>query len=179
MVTFTLWAEVVKLLATSSHQDPATFAYIQSIYAALERGASAAVMQAFPGLTPIALPAYTPSITFSSIDPWWISGYFTLYCSFRLSIEGGGWGESVYNKFPHVFSVSFNIAELALIEIISYRLGISHYVRSNGERVDLIAKTATEAHFITAFLDQYPLQSYKHEQYLVWRKLSNARVSEL
>lgn len=76
-------------------------------------------MQAFPTLTPISLPSYVVPVTAYTINPWWISGYLTLYCSFSLSITGGGWKESVYNKFRHSFMFSFNIASLSLAQVIA------------------------------------------------------------
>lgn len=100
LVTFTLWSEVVRLIHTSQHLVPETFSYIQSVYAALGRGASKAVMQAFPTLTPLTLPTYTLPVAVHAINPWWISGYLTLYGTFDLKIETSGWGRFSIPQVP-------------------------------------------------------------------------------
>jgi len=167
-VVFTLWSEAVNLIGTSQHLVPSTFAYIQTIYAALGRGPSAAVMQAFPSLTPMVLPTHTVTVTSNNINPWWISGYLTLYCSFILTIAGGGWGDSVYNR--HMFTVSFTMLDFALAEVISSHIGLSLYVRTNEQRVDVMSQSMKEALNLIDFLDVYPLQSYKQEHYEVWQQ---------
>lgn len=55
LITFKLWAEVVNLINAVNSE---TFHYIITIYAAIGRGASKAVQDAFPELAPISLPAY-------------------------------------------------------------------------------------------------------------------------
>lgn len=135
MITYALWAEVVNLIWAKKHLNTNTFEYILSIYAALGRGASKAAMQAFPTLTPISLPSYIVPVSVDTINPWWISGYLTLYCSFSLSVTGGGWKESVYNKFRHSFSFSFNILSLGLAQVIASFLLVSCYVRTSEQRV--------------------------------------------
>ncbi len=99
-------------MLAGQHLTTSGFSYIQSIYAALGRGASKAVMQAFPTLTPITLPDYVVTVTAETINPWWISGYLTLYCSFDLSVVSGSWGPTFYQKFRHSFDVSFKINAL-------------------------------------------------------------------
>lgn len=69
LLTYKVWAEVVLLVSTKQHMVPATFNYIASIYAGLGRGASKAVMLAFPSLTPITLPTYTVPVTVDTINP--------------------------------------------------------------------------------------------------------------
>lgn len=167
-VEFVLWSEAVKLINTCQHLVPSTFNYILSISAALGRGPSKAVMEAFPSLTPVVLPAY--NLPVSSLNPWWISGYLTLYCSFALKIDAAGWGESVYNKFRHPFYFSFDSKNLPLANAIGAYLSLSVYVRGSGERVDVMAQSTAEAESVIDFFDVYPLQSYKNDQYEVWRK---------
>lgn len=43
----------------------------------------------FPNLVPAVLPEY--KIDNEELDPWWISGYLTLYCNFNLAVLSGGW----------------------------------------------------------------------------------------
>lgn len=86
VVSYSLWAEVLVLMLAGQHLTTTGFSYIQTVYAALGRGASKSVMQAFPTLTPITLPSYVVPVTAETINPWWISGYLTLYCSFDLSV---------------------------------------------------------------------------------------------
>lgn len=169
LVTFKLWAEVVTLMHNSEHLVPATFNYIMTIYAALGRGASVSVMQAFPNLTAIALPSYVLTVTKDMLNPWWINGYLTLYCSFDLKVLGAGWKESVYNKFRAVFSFSFKIENLPVAELISSYLGIRMHIRSDGTRVDAMGQSLDHGLNIINFMDNYPLQSYKHQHYEIFR----------
>lgn len=145
-VIFMLWSEVVRLIHSSQHHVPETFNYILSIYPALGRAASDAIMQAFPGLTLVSQPTNTLPITLTTINPWRISGYLTLYCTFTLKIEGVGWGkdEDVYNKFRHLFSVGFDIKSLELAQLISSYIGISCYVRAYEQRVDVMAQSSSK-----------------------------------
>lgn len=175
-VTFTLWAEAVELIRTSQHHVPATFNYILSIYAALGRGASKAVMQAYPTLTPITLPSVVMPVTKETIDPWWVSGYLTLYCSFGANIAMGHWPHGVTYKYQHKFLFSFDIVNLALAELLADFLGISCYIRQNEDRVDVMAQNTEEVESVMAFLDKYPLQSYKNEQYQAWRDYCSSLV---
>lgn len=141
-----------------------------TIYAALGRGPSKAVMESFPNLIPIQLPAYILPVNYNSINCWWISGYFTLYCTFSLRIERGGWKDSVYNKFRNDFSPGFNIDVLPLVKLLAEIFGCSYYLHSEGDRVILMAQSTKECDEICNFFKTYPLQSYKQKQFLVWRK---------
>jgi len=170
LVTYTLWSQVVLLIHTSQHLVPETFSYIQSVYAALGRGASKAVMEAFPTLTPLTLPVYNLPTPSHALNPWWISGFLTLYGSFDLKIETSGWGESVYHKFRHSFSVGFDIQSRALAEAMAGYLGLITYVRNGELRIDMFAQSTLEATNLISFLDELPLQSYKNSQFLVWKK---------
>lgn len=49
-------------------------------------------------------------------------------------------------------------------------LSISHYIRTDGMRVDVMSQSLAEALSLVMFFDQYPLQSYKAEDYAIWRK---------
>lgn len=167
--SFKLWSEAVHLIGTKQDADPATFAYIMTLYAALGRGASNAVMEAFPDLTPIAVPEHTLTVTDETLDPWWVSGYLTLYCSFGLSVAGGGWGNSMQMKFRHTWSVSFKSIDQALAELMGAYLGVSVLVRSDGLRVDLQSRSLDQALGLVGFLEAYPLQSYKKDHFEVWR----------
>jgi hypothetical protein len=168
--SFKLWSEAVTLIGTNQHREAGTFSYLLTIYAALGRGASKAVLEAFPDLTPITVPQHTLTIGSDTLNLWWLSGYLTLYCHFGLSIAGGGWGQSTYNKYRHSFNVSFDIIELPLAELICATLGLSLIKRSNGLRVDAQSRSLDQALNLTDFFDAYPLQSYKQEHFEVWRE---------
>lgn len=166
-------------MLAGQHLTTSGFSYIQTIYAALGRGASDAVMQAFPNLIPITLPSYVVPVTAETINPWWISGYLTLYCSFGLSVTAGGWGSDYYRKFQHSFDVSFKIIALPLAQVISEYIGIQLYVRSDNLRVDVMSQSMEHAQNVIGFFDSYPLQSYKADQYAIWRKYVDTLGNEM
>lgn len=175
-----LWSTAVKLLEAGEHLKSAQNChYVMSIYAALGRGASSAVKQAFPALSPVTLPAYTVPVTVDTLSPWWLSGYLTLYCSFSLTIEAAGWKQDFYQKYRHRFAVSF--ASLPNYElfasVIAQYLGLPYYIRMDG-RIDVVAQSESEAHDLILFLDNYPLQSYKDEHYNIWREAALQLASD-
>ncbi len=173
LVVFGLWSEVVLLMSQKRHLNSCTFNYIMTIYAALGRGPSKAVMESFPNLIPIQLPAYILPVNYNSINCWWISDYFTLYCTFSLRIERGGWKDFVYNKFRNDFSAGFNIDVLPLVKLLAEIFGCSYYLHSEGDRVILMAQSTKECDEICNFFKTYPLQSYKQKQFLVWKSILN------
>lgn len=120
------------------------------------------------------IPIYECPVTSSTIEIWWISGFFTQYCSFTLSadiVAGAFGGDEYYRYFCHQFSVGFNIECLCLVKIISEVLDIVYYVRKNGERVDLKAQSYYEAVNLIEFFQLYPLQSNKqHAAFEIWRE---------
>jgi hypothetical protein len=63
LVTFSLLSEVLNLINEKQHLKPQIFEYIISVYAALGRGASSSVINDFPHLKPLSLPAYKVPIT--------------------------------------------------------------------------------------------------------------------
>lgn len=171
LVTFSLWSEVINLLNEKQHLKPEIFEYIITVYAALGRGASTSVINDFPHLKPLSLPAYEVPVTEDKLNPWWLSGYLTLYCSFSLFIEDNwGWEKDIYLKFRHRFSFSIDYEALPLAKILASFLGVSIITRKNLERVDIIAQSTEESQLIINFLNEFPLQSSKNEQYLVWRQ---------
>lgn len=168
-ITFTYWAQVVKLMLAKEHlTSTQTFHWIMSVYAALGRGASVAVTQSFPSLVPLNLPAYTVPVVSEALNPWWLSGYMTLYCSFYLNLETVGWKLALYHKYRHRFTISFSPLWGGLATVISQYLCLPLYTRADG-RVDVTARTYDEALALIEFLDGYPLQSSKYRQYEIWR----------
>jgi hypothetical protein len=76
----------------------------------------------------------------------------------------------VYNKFRHSFSISRDISYLKLINLIGEYLGAKVYIRTDNKRVDLDISSLPECQVLIKFLDTYPLQSRKQQEYLIWRK---------
>lgn len=168
-ITFTYWAKVVKLMQAKKHvTSTQTFDWIMSVYAALGRGASVAVKNAFPLLSPLSLPAYTLPVAAEVINPWWLSGYLTLYCSFSLNLEAAGWKNEIYHKYRHRFTFSLQPDLTLLATAISQYLGIPMYIRGDG-RIDIMAQSMEETFGIISFFEDYPLQSYKNSHFVIWR----------
>ncbi len=74
----------MELFNEGAHKQPNGFMEILRIYAAIGRGASDKVKCYFPNLIPSVLPEY--NIKDIELEPWWISGYFTIYCHFQLAV---------------------------------------------------------------------------------------------
>ena len=165
--SFILWSKAVELLKEGAHKTPNGFMEILGIYAAIGRGISDKVKSHFPNLLPAILPEY--KIKDVDIEPWWLSGYLTIYCHFQLAVLVEGWKLKMYYKLRHTFSFSRDISELNILNLIAEYLEAKTYVRTYGSRVDVnIAKLDT-CEYLIKFFDKYPLQSSKHQEYLIWR----------
>lgn len=143
---------------------------ILSIYAAIGRGPSNKIKSYFPDLVPANFPEYNLEV--AVLNPWWLSGYLTIYCHFELAVAvyAGQWYLEVYNKLRHSFSISSDISELKLINLIGEYLGAKVYIRTENKRVDLYISSLPDCQVLINFLDTYPLQSSKQQEYLIWRK---------
>jgi LAGLIDADG endonuclease len=176
-VTFTVWALAVSLFEQGAplgdtlpprgeqgaHKTTNGFMQIISIYAAIGRGASEAVLAHFPNLIPYTLPAYTLAVTSLTLN-----GYCTLYCDFSCYVTAGLWKVDPYHKLRIQFCMSCNVTELLLMQVVAEYLGANLYLRADGERVDLNIANLESALSLVNFFNQYPLQSAKHAQFLVW-----------
>jgi len=140
---------------------------ILSIYAAIGRAPSETVKIYFPNLVPAVVPEY--KIDNVGLDPWWISGYLTIYCNFNLSVLSGGWKLDIYNKLRHTVSFSRNISELKIINLIAEYLEANVFIRTDVSRVDINIANLENCEYLIKFLDKYPFQSSKHQEYLIWR----------
>lgn len=118
VVTYDLWAKALHLILHNQHQEPSSFNYIMTIYAALGRGASKSIMQDYPTLVPLHSAPKT-------IDSWWLNGYLTLYCTFVLKVETAGWGKEMYHKYRHPFSIGFNPNDSQLAQLVAQHLGVA------------------------------------------------------
>ena len=167
-LSFILWSKAVELLKKGDHKTEHGFIEILSIYAAIGRGSSNKVKNHFPTIVPAVLPDY--DLKDVALEPWWLSGYLTIYCHFELNVLVEGWKLEMYYKLRHTFSFSRNIAELSLLNLIAEYLNAKTYVRSDGSRVDVnIASLDSCEYLIKHFFEKFPIQSSKHQEYLIWR----------
>ena len=104
------------------------------------------------------------------LEPWWINGYLTIYCHFELNVLVEGWKLEMYYKLRHKFSFSRDISELKIIKLIAEYLEAKTYVRTDGSHVDVNIVRLDTCEYLIKFFDKYPLQSSKHQEYLIWRE---------
>ena len=83
-LSFILWSKAVELLKKGDHKTEHGFIEILSIYAAIGRGSSNKVKNHFPTIVPAVLPDY--DLKDVALEPWWLSGYLTIYCHFELNV---------------------------------------------------------------------------------------------
>ncbi len=117
---------------------------------------------------PANLPEYT--LNGADLNPWWLSGYLTIYCHFELGVYAGQWYLEVYNKLRHSFSISRDIYELNFINLIGEYLGAKVYIRTEHQRVDLYISSLSDCQVLINLLETYSLQSSNQQEYLIWRK---------
>jgi hypothetical protein len=78
----------------------------------------------------------------------------------------------MYQKLRHVSSGSFSreISEIYIIEKISEHFGANLFIRKNENRVDVNISNLDSCIYLIRFLEIYPLQSNKNEEFLIWRE---------
>jgi hypothetical protein len=172
VITFTVWAQAVALFSAGAHKTEEGFMQIVSIYAAIGRGVSktVAVHFPFPNLQPVSLPKYELTTTVEQLESSWISGYLTVYCTFQAYIEVAGWKNDYYHKFKHIFSFSRDITELQILQLIGASIGGNVYIREDGRRADVNVASRESAQQVIDLFKAYPLQSRKHQEFLIWKQ---------
>lgn len=169
-ISFTLWCEAIAiyLLKNKAHKHEEGLIEILCLYYSMGRGASEKVKLNFTNLIPSVLPEY--NLEDIVLEPYWISGYLTIYCNFQLVIMPKGWKLDIYYSLRHLFSFSRNIQELDILNLIAEYLGANVFVRKDGTRVDVNVSNLDACKNLIKFLDKHPLQSSKHQEYLIWRE---------
>lgn len=165
---FTLWAEAVQLYANQQHLQQECLVRLVSISAALGNGLSTVIKRYFPDRTRRTLPEYNPPL---SLNPWWISGYLTVYGSFSGNMVIRGRTNRSLTKYPryrHQFSVKISWIDLPIRKLIADRLDISFYVSTIEKTVSLSAQSDRECQRLYWFLCDYPLQGPKAELVEAW-----------
>ena len=115
--TFSLWHEAINIMHSGTHKTHAGFLNILAIHAGINRGASKAVKTHFPDLKPALLPTYSLTILPEELSPWWISGYFTIYCNF---------GD---DRVVPSFNFSRSIIELPIITLLASYFGVTVHLK--------------------------------------------------
>jgi len=165
--------KAVELFKLKAHLTEKGFMEILSIYVAIVKGTSnRVIMEHFTILVAYPRQEYLLLIGDKDIklEKWWISGYLTLYCNFQLAVLSEGWKLEIYQKLRHVFSFSREISEIYIIKKISEHLGANLFIRKNENRVDVNISNLDSCIYLIRFLDLYPLQSNKNDEYLIWRE---------
>jgi hypothetical protein len=72
----------------------------------------------FPDLKPALLPTYSLTISAEVLSPWWISGYFTIYCNFGVDMNPHGLKNFYYDRVVPSFSFSRSIVELSILNLL-------------------------------------------------------------
>lgn len=65
-----------------------------------------------------------------------------------------------------------------LAEAMAEYLGLVTYVRNGEQRIDMFAQSTLEATNLVYFFNDYPLQSYKNDQFIVWKKFVESLQEE-
>lgn len=106
-ITFILWIKVIELINKGEHKNKKGLNEILSLYASIGRDLSKKVMHDFPLLNRVSKPIYVkPNVELSE---FWISGYFSIYCNFKVDLNSHGWKNSYYNRVVPSFNFSRSI----------------------------------------------------------------------
>lgn len=75
----------------------------------------------------------------------------------------------MYHKLKNAFSFSRDISELNIMILIAEYLEAKTFVRADDSRVDVNIASLDACENLIHFFNRYPLQSSKHQEYLIWR----------
>jgi ABC-type transporter lipoprotein component MlaA len=76
----------------------------------------------------------------------------------------------MYSKLRHTFGFSRNISEIKIKKKIANYLEANIFIRTDETRADINITSIENCENLIKFLDKYPLQSSKHQEYLIWRE---------
>lgn len=117
-------------------------------------------MAHFPDLTPAILPSYNLSILPHQLSPYWISGYFTIYCTFDCVIDTTSeLKNKIYNKAVPYFTFSRS-GEKELMRLLSIYFSGNLKFRDNN-RVDVVVSGTSSCMVVTRLFLAYPLSAPK------------------
>ena len=168
-VTFTLWVRALQLIQSGAHITESGFLKLICIYAAMNRGPSQAVLDHFPAIVPVALSIYTKM--FTTLHPWWVTGYCTLWASFTCGITSSYMKGIGYHKMQHHFLLSRKISEQIIMEALATFFNAKLWRGSGGW--DLSVGLIDDLFRVSHHFEEYPLPSILHAEYLVWSQLIN------
>ncbi len=181
-VTYTLWVRCITIIATGSHSTTAGLMAILPIYAAMNRGASAIVLEHFPNLTPVFLPAY--GRMFDELNPWWVTGYVTLWAQFTCGIAvdytpikhsdgiftSEDTGGVPYDALWHTFSISRGSSEGVVMSALAEFFEGHVWLRDDKTRWDLNVNEVDSLYLVTEHFNAYPIPSIISAEFLVWQE---------
>lgn len=173
---FEVWREAILLFEKKEHLTEVGFNKILSIYAAIGRGISNTVKEHFPLIKAIALPDQSSTLhsnkealNSKNLNSWWLCGYLTLYCNFEAYVTAAGWKNNIYSKLRYRLDISRDISDLNIMIVIADYFNTEIIYRSNGKRLDINIANLEGVLGVVRFFNKYPLQSSKHDQFLIWR----------
>jgi len=158
-------------MSSGDHKTKEGFLEILSIYAGINRGISTAVKTHFPELKAVLLPSYSLSISPDKLSEWWISGYFTIYCNFNVSMDPHGLKKSYYDRVVPSFNFSRNIVELPTISLLASYFEATVNQRSDGSRADVNIYGIKSCIEVVNLFESFPLLSCKQDEFNVWAKI--------
>lgn len=151
---FKLWSFVVECMEAKLHLTTEGFNTILSYYAAINRGVSAKVAEAFPAIVAVTRPLVLLPLV---LNPWWVSGFVAGDGGFSLGVRSSG---RIYFRFH----VTQHIRDLALMQLFISFFGCGTvYEQAAKSRCDFIVQdlgsiwSVVIPHFIN-----YPLISIKY-----------------
>jgi len=145
------------------------------LYANIGRGLSKKVAKSFPNIVEINKPIYIKPK--NDLSLYWLSGYFCMYCNFKIDANPHGFKQSIYNRIVPSFNFSRNIEELPLMECIANYFNVSPKIRSNGLRVDVNVYGLDKTRNVINLFNTFPLSSNKHKEFIKWSEIINKLIS--
>jgi len=162
---FILWAEALEIVQSKQHLTDVGMSRVMSISGTTGRGMNKALITAKPSLVTAVLPPYVvPTV----INPWWISGFLSVYSSFTGRHTMESWRGYMISKWKHAFTVGFDIRNLEIAKLISRTLNIAYYITTDSTRVNISAQTDDECVRVFNFLSNHPLLGPKVELVTAW-----------
>jgi hypothetical protein len=132
-------------------------------------------MDDFPLLKPALKSIYVkPNVELSE---FWISGYFSIYCNFKVDLNPHGWKKSYYNRVVPSFNFSRSIKEYMFMEILASYFNVTLNIRSDNSRVDVNVYGLEKLRKVIYIFVSFPLQSSKQKEFILWSDIVNKLIS--
>jgi len=119
-----------------------------------------------------SITSYKPTITYSTFNPWFLTGFADAECSFSILIQANSKYSTGWRIKP-IFAIGLHKKDLELLKEIQSYLGAGK-IHTNGQNsIQLRIDSPKELQVIINHFENYPLVTAKWADYTLFKKALN------